>query len=504
MAQQAVERLNLVVCCSPGDRELKEELETHLCPLMRGGVLEIWSTDDIAPGGVLAAEFQHALAHADVALLLLSAEFFVGSQIQDNQLPLLLLHQQQGLRLIPIIARACDWQSHAALAQLKPLPADGTALSSLDRPRRELAMLAIARQLAALPGRPGRSLAAEPLRPALASPSAPFSPAIYLPHPDLESRALRLLATPGQPAVLWGPERCGKSWLLKRLLDRTHEQDGDDSRFILIHLGQLLDRAVTLDAFYRLFAEHLVDALDRDPDYSTHWPRWVAEAWEQFGVPMRKLKWLVQHHLLPRCPQRLVMAIDGADAVIGAPWHSDFYGMLRGWAEAAHTTEFARLRIVLAVSTAPALLISHAQQSPFNLTQPLVMAGFDEPQLAELARRYCLPLSAPEITLLRVRLGGHPYLSRLCLFAAARDGLPLIELLEPQRPASQQLFAEFLNSYRERLYAEPTLHAALRAVARPAAVPPEPKLTDRLARAGLVVREGAGYRLYCPLYEQLL
>lgn len=93
-----------------------------------------------------------------------------------------------------------------------------------------------------------------------------------------------------------------------------------------------------------------------------------------------------QTHLLPRSPRRLVLAFDGADVLLGTDQQDGFYGMLRGWAEATSSPGFDKLRILLAVSSAPDQLIRSLKQSPFNLTQPLAVDGLGLDQLAELSR----------------------------------------------------------------------------------------------------------------------
>lgn len=494
--------LRLLIIYCPRDYAYKEEIEKYLAPLTRSGTLSTWSTDSIAPGGIISDQFAEAVEHADGALLLFSAELLDDPCIQGRQMPLLLRAQREsGLRLIPILLRPCLWEMEGALGQLQPLPTDRVPLWSRPKPQRDQALVDLAQALAKLPPRP--MPASIPLAPTLVHPDSPYNRIGYLPRLELESQALRLLATPGQPAVVWAPERFGKSWLLRRLLDHIQDEDGDDTRCTLIHLGQLLSKCKDRESFYRGFAERMVDALDADSEYGTQWARWVADAWQQIGVPMRRLKWLAQHCLLPRCPRRLVVALDAADEAIGSPWQDEFYGMLRGWAEAAHTTEFARLRIILAVSTAPRLLIVNLRQSPFNLTQPLSISPLNNRLLAELAKMHWINLSSDAVEYLRVQLGGHPYLSRLCLYVASRDRTTPNALLDPAHPTNSLLFSPFLDSYRQRLNAEPELLETLRGVVNNSRGL-SPKHIDRLVQAGLLLREGISIRLFCPLFERLL
>lgn len=256
-------------------------------------------------------------------------------------------------------------------------------------------------------------------------PNRPYDAAWYVPRPELETEALHLLDLPGQPVVLWGKKSAGKSWLLHRLVERVQDEDGDHSRATLSDLrSRVPDRA---DQFYRHLAECFVDALSLDPDFASENMHWVADAFSQPGTPLRRLKFLVQHYLLPRCPGRLLLALDGADSLIDSPLRDDFYGMLRSWAEATSSPGFEKLRIILAVSVPPAQLIHSLRQSPFNLTKPLKVTGLSVPQLTELARRYGLTPSPATLQHLLDETEGEIVPVRQRLYDAARGLTPLHE-----------------------------------------------------------------------------
>lgn len=412
--------LNLLVCFSPRDQAGKDELLRALAPV---AAVSPWSTDDVTPGGQRSAEFHAALDRADAAVLLLSSDLLAETCMQNAQWPALLAQHQRGLRLIPILYRSCPWDQVQELADLKPLPTDGRALHALDRPQREAALTIIARAIAALP----RRIPSWPPAPAAVDrPGQPYNGCSYVHRPALEKRALRLLSLAGQPVVLWGARGYGKSWLLHHLVDRVQEQDGDDARATLICLRDLVARPAD---FYRGLAERVVDALDRHPDYPAGWRGWVEHAFRQPGLPLRRLKFLLANDLLPRCPRRLVLAFDGADALVGTDMQDAFYGMLRGWAEATSSSEFDKLRILLAVSTPPDQLIHGLRQSPFNLTQPLLIPGLDREQLGELARAYGFSPGTAELQRLHDRTRGDPHEVRGLLYRAALEGAGLHDAL---------------------------------------------------------------------------
>ena len=78
----------------------------------------------------------------------------------------------------------------------------------------------------------------------------------------------------------------------------------------------------------------------------------------------------VQNLVLGAVPDNIVIAFDEVDRVLGLPYQSDFFAMLRYWCNQRADTqqpESARLELALVISTEPYLLISKADRSPFNV-----------------------------------------------------------------------------------------------------------------------------------------
>ena len=68
------EKKRYLLCFSPKDAEGKDELVAHLAVVRASRV--VWSVDEVPAGGQVSEEFRRIAAGADVALLLLSADFF--------------------------------------------------------------------------------------------------------------------------------------------------------------------------------------------------------------------------------------------------------------------------------------------------------------------------------------------------------------------------------------------------------------------------------------------
>ncbi|NUO54298.1 MAG: hypothetical protein HOV80_36095 [Polyangiaceae bacterium] len=328
-------------------------------------------------------------------------------------------------------------------------------------------------------------------------PRAAYHPHWYVRRDVEERRAGEYLAAAGMPVVLVGPERFGKTWTLRNLM-RAVRSSIPEARMVLVSLD-LVDREAmsSLDAFLRAVAIQIGDGLGIEPED-------IATAWKRSPNPKANLNFLCERQFLTAATGPLVIAIDRADAILGRPFQDEFFGLLRAWAEnGAEDERWARLRLMLAVSTTPALLVANPSQSPFNLTEPIRMSDLDDAQITWLATRHGLDWSPREIARLRSVVGGHPYLARLVMYATRALGGSLDRALEGD--ASSPLFDDYLEHCRERLARQPGLTEAFSRIAGAAAdaVSTEPALLHRLISAGLVVRDERGVRLRYPIHARI-
>ncbi len=252
-------------------------------------------------------------------------------------------------------------------------------------------------------------------------PGAAYDPNWYVPREREEKTALNYLKFPGSPAVLFGPEHFGKTWLLSRCLAQIEKQQTYDS--IVVNFG-LLDRS-SLDELLKSLANRIL-RLRGLPPLS------IRGGWKGPGAAMQKLTRWMELEVLPDIPNALVLALDDIDIVSGSPYQDDFFALLRSWAE-SHMAPWSKLRLVLAVSTTPAQLINDPNRSPFNLTTPIVLDDFSAAQVEDLARRYGLHWSRLDIQRVMALVAGHPTLVRLLMHEAALHETPLAELLDPGR-----------------------------------------------------------------------
>ncbi|HMU37604.1 MAG TPA: AAA-like domain-containing protein [Pseudomonadota bacterium] len=334
---------------------------------------------------------------------------------------------------------------------------------------------------------------AESKKRTLQPPHAAYDPAWYVSREDEEQKALGYLDFPGQPVVLWAPELFGKTWLLRHLLSNTQKHDAK-SQVVAINLD-LFDKSgwqqqQGLEPFLRELALHIGLALGETTET-------VQQEWTT-SSPTANLDRFMRRRILPKVTEqsgRLFLAIDRADAVLGSPFQNTFFGILRGWAEAEES--WSCLRLLLSISTTPALLVSNRHQSPFNLTDAVELRDMNDTQVQKLCDLYHLSWGKEERGVLRNWVGGHPYLVRLALFNAVKQNVSPRELFDPGHPAFG-VFDRFLNRVTERLRAFPERFEALQRVL----VDPATDLRDAelpLMRAGILVRDAENHHF--PRYE---
>lgn len=61
------------------DEPYRQRLDVHLAPLVREGLIEVWSDRSVAVGSDWQHDIQHELATADVMILLVTPDFVASN-----------------------------------------------------------------------------------------------------------------------------------------------------------------------------------------------------------------------------------------------------------------------------------------------------------------------------------------------------------------------------------------------------------------------------------------
>jgi hypothetical protein len=137
--------MKLVYASAPADRELREQLSTHLHSLIQKGLLSEWHEQLILAGADAAQERRRAWQTADILLLLLSADYFHSDAYDEHEIQQALDRHQKGqLLVVPILIRPCDWQV-TAVAHLQCLPRNGIPITMWEN--RDAAFVSVAQEI---------------------------------------------------------------------------------------------------------------------------------------------------------------------------------------------------------------------------------------------------------------------------------------------------------------------------------------------------------------------
>jgi hypothetical protein len=424
------------------------------------------------------------------------------------------LREKAGIRIIPY---PTPGGSHAAVSRILRGLVTGNEVVPLRAPHAAPAAAAVAafesapRPPPSAVPRPPPSAASPPppeagsppsVSPPPPPPGAPYDPRWYVHRPAQERQALAHLETAGTPVTIWGPERFGKTLLLRYLLEQVRNTDsetGRESLLVEMNLRLLVPVPFSFNVLCENLAAHLVRKTGGDD-------AWVTElARNPLDWPV-KLAALMEDHILPTAKGRLVLAVDEVDALWRDPAQHGLYRMFRSWCEKAGETGWSKLRFVFLLSTTSSLAFEgpNHKDSPFNLGSPIELPGFSVAQIVEFARLRGLSVSYEDVERdILPLVGGHPFLLHVLMYSARLSGTSLQTLVH-DADALDRLFGNELSELARLLELEPRVAEAMRSVL----ASPERALDEdmflRLRRSGLVTRAGGVYSIRYGLYRDYL
>jgi hypothetical protein len=133
-----VGRNRVFVSYSHQDSEWLKRLRIHLSPLETQGVVDIWDDTKIAAGADWKLEIERALDSAQVAVLLVSADFLASRFISDKEVPeLLAAAESKGTTILPVIISPSLFHDIESLSRYQTVNASARPLTAMTRDEQE-------------------------------------------------------------------------------------------------------------------------------------------------------------------------------------------------------------------------------------------------------------------------------------------------------------------------------------------------------------------------------
>jgi hypothetical protein len=294
---------------------------------------------------------------------------------------------------------------------------------------------------------------------------------------DTDNHIDRTAQLKGHTLVIKAPRQMGKSSLLIRYLAACKSFD---KRFAFIDFQSFSEVDLAdFPTLLRRIAQILLRALRLDSDSSL-----------AFSSPT-DFTFFVEDKILARISVPIAIAMDEVDRLLGRPYQSEFFSMLRHWhnERAQPISRWEDVDLALVIATEPYLLISQADRSPFNVTPALELRSFERHHVSQINEAYGDPLSAAEQDQLHEVLSGQPYLTRLAFYRLVSSPDLSFDQLIAESANGDGPFGEHLRS-RLFLLQQRDMLAAMQAVIAESGELDHDTFY-RLHAAGLVERRGS-------------
>ncbi len=141
--------LRVFISYSHDDEGWKERVRRQLDALQQDYLLEIWDDREIQGGADWRQEIRRALESADLAILLISADFLASKFIKEQEVPLILAEKdRRNLQILPVLVRPCPWQHIDWLEETQMRPVDARPLSAMAEYEADEQLSALANEIA--------------------------------------------------------------------------------------------------------------------------------------------------------------------------------------------------------------------------------------------------------------------------------------------------------------------------------------------------------------------
>ena len=179
---------------------------------------------------------------------------------------------------------------------------------------------------------------------------------------------------------------------------------------------------------------------------------------------------LVETRILDRVDEPVLFAFDEVDRLLGRPWQTDFFAMLREWHNRRWMDAWAKIDLGLVIATEPYLLVNSENQSPFNVGEVVQLGPFSPSAVTQLNELYGAPLLSSQCQELFELTHGQPYLTRVALYRLVSDGTTNWRALQTTADSDEGPFADHLKALLMLLH-RAELEEAMREVIKRDRVP---------------------------------
>jgi hypothetical protein len=90
------------------DEPYRTRLEVHLKPLVRAGLIEVWSDRNIAPGAEWESDIWQRIVSVDVFVFLVTPDFVASSYCEKEVSEALRRYEEDGVRILPVHVKTVD------------------------------------------------------------------------------------------------------------------------------------------------------------------------------------------------------------------------------------------------------------------------------------------------------------------------------------------------------------------------------------------------------------
>ncbi|NEP08744.1 MAG: serine/threonine protein kinase [Symploca sp. SIO2C1] len=325
----------------------------------------------------------------------------------------------------------------------------------------------------------------------------------YIKRPPIEDYCSQQILQPGSLIRIKAPQQMGKTSLMLRILHQAKQQN---YRIVNLDL-QLIDRSKfqDLDKFLRDFCINVSKQLELEPDFKDVLDD---DYWDETGLSSKiKTTSYFDEYLLPKINlnQNLILAIDKLDLIFEySELCKDFLSLLRAWYEKSQSSiTWNKLHYIIIHST-DCYLPLDISQSPFNVGIPIILQGFSQEQVQELAKQYQLNLSQKQIDSLMNLVGGHPFLISLAFYHLAYRNTTLEMILETA-PTEAGIYSDHLRTIMTKIEQEPEVIKSIKEIiSAKEKVQFRSDLAFKLYGLGLVTLDGNKVGTSLNLYRQYL